>query len=215
MTLSMGDDNGGHRASCRQRASDPDDGAPARHHGPTDRGDSRRGDAAASLPTNGLSPAAHTASGKPLLANDPHLELNAPVLWYLASIVAPDLEVTGVTAPGVPAVVLGHNKRIAWGMTTTSSDTMDLFVEKTDGDGYVTPDGTKPFGERDEMIKVRGGPAVTIKVRTTRHGPVVTDILGEDAGGQICRCRPRSCSPTTSPPRRSWKSTGPRIGTTS
>jgi len=127
----------------------------------------------------------HTASGKPLLANDPHLELNTPVLWYLASIVTPDLEVTGVTAPGVPAVVLGHNKRIAWGMTTTSSDTMDLFVEKTDGEGYVTPDGTKPFGERDEVIKVRGSPAVTIKVRTTRHGPIVTDILGEDAGGQI------------------------------
>jgi penicillin amidase len=127
----------------------------------------------------------HTASGKPILANDPHLELNVPVVWYLASISAPDLDVTGVTAPGVPAVVLGHNKSIAWGMTTTSSDTMDLFIEKTDGDGYVTPDGTKPFGTRDEVINVRGGAPVTLKVRTTRHGPIVTDILGEDAGGQI------------------------------
>ncbi|HEY1722368.1 MAG TPA: penicillin acylase family protein [Magnetospirillaceae bacterium] len=126
-----------------------------------------------------------TATGKPLLANDPHLALDVPVLWYLASIVAPDLEVTGVTAPGVPAVVLGHNKRIAWGFTTTSSDTMDLFIEKTDGDGYVTPDGTKPFVTRDEVIKVRGAAPVTIKVRSTRHGPVVTDILGDDAGGQV------------------------------
>jgi penicillin amidase len=128
---------------------------------------------------------AHTASGKPILSNDPHLELNVPVVWYLASIKAPDLDVTGVTAPGVPAVVLGHNNRIAWGMTTTTSDTMDLFIEKTDGDGYVTPDGTKPFGTRDEVINVRGGAPVTLKVRTTRHGPIVTDILGEDAGGQI------------------------------
>ncbi len=126
-----------------------------------------------------------TATGKPLLANDPHLSLDVPVLWYLASIVAPDLEVTGVTAPGEPAVVLGHNKRIAWGFTTTSSDTMDLFIEKTNGDGYVTPDGTKPFTVRDEVIKVRGAPAVTLKVRSTRHGPVVTDILGDEAGGQV------------------------------
>jgi len=127
----------------------------------------------------------HTASGKPLLANDPHLPLQAPVLWYLASIVSPDLEVTGATVPGVPVFVLGHNRRIAWGFTTTTSDTMDLFVEKADGDGYVAPDGVQPFETRDETIKVRGGQPVTIKVRATRHGPVVTDILGEEAGGQI------------------------------
>lgn len=126
-----------------------------------------------------------TASGKPILANDPHLDLDAPILWYLASIVAPGLDVTGVTAPGVPAVVLGHNRRIAWGMTTTSSDTMDLFVEKPQGDGYLTPDGVKPFMVRQEVIKIRGGAPVTINVRSTRHGPIVTDILGDDAGGQM------------------------------
>ena len=127
----------------------------------------------------------HTASGKPILANDPHLQIDVPVLWYLATIVSPELDVTGGTVPGTPLVLLGHNKRIAWGFTTTTSDTMDLFIEKVDGDGYVTPDGTKPFAERDETIKVRGGEPLVLKVRTTRHGPIVTDILGDDAGGQV------------------------------
>ncbi len=126
-----------------------------------------------------------TASGKPLLANDPHLELDVPVLWYMASIVAPDLEVTGVTVPGAPAVIVGHNRRIAWGLTTTSSDTTDLFIEKSQGDGYLAPDGVKPFAVREEVIKVRGAPPVTIKVRSTRHGPIITDILGDDADGEL------------------------------
>lgn len=128
---------------------------------------------------------AHTASGKPILANDPHLDFQAPILWYLASVVAPDLEVTGATVPGLPLTVLGHNHRIAWGFTTTGTDTMDLFIEKAEGDKYETPDGPKPFVERDEVIKVKDAPTVTLKVRETRHGPIVTDILGDKAGDQL------------------------------
>lgn len=120
---------------------------------------------------------AMTDSGKPLLANDPHLDLTAPILWYLVSVTAPGLSVTGATVPGVPFHLLGHNGRIAWGMTTTHSDTMDLFVERLNGDGYDTPDGPAAFATRHEIIKVKGDEPVTLTVRESRHGPVVSDAL--------------------------------------
>ncbi len=122
----------------------------------------------------------HTSSGKPLLANDPHLGLSAPGTWYLARLVGPDFDIRGATSPGSPAVVLGHNGHIAWGFTTTNLDSQDLFVERVDpGDPgkYVTPDGSRPFGAREEYINVRFGEQVKIRLRTTRHGPVVSDVL--------------------------------------
>lgn len=122
----------------------------------------------------------HTASRKPLLANDPHLTLGSPSQWYLARIVTPTLTLTGATAPGVPAVVLGHNGRIAWGFTTTNADQFDLFLERIDPNDatrYLTPDGPRPFGTRRETIRVRGEPDVAVTVRTTRHGPVLSDAL--------------------------------------
>ncbi len=124
----------------------------------------------------------HTVSGKPMLANDPHLGLDAPGIWYLAHIITPDMDVAGVTAPSVPYVVLGHNARIAWGFTTTTGDVEDCFIEKIDPNDpnkYLTPDGSAPFATRAEKILVRRGEPVTITVRTTRHGPVISD-LGED-----------------------------------
>jgi penicillin amidase len=123
---------------------------------------------------------AHTASGKPLLVNDPHLALNAPSQWYLVRIEAPGLSLTGASAPGVPAVILGHNARIAWGFTTTGADTNDLFIERTDPhdpNRYLTPDGSQPFETRTETITVRGAPDVTVAIRATRHGPVISDAL--------------------------------------
>jgi penicillin G amidase len=126
----------------------------------------------------------HTASGKPMLANDPHLGLEAPGVWYLAHIKTPDLDIAGVTAPGDPYVVIGHNAHIAWGFTNTGSDVEDLFIEKVDPKDhsrYLTPSGALPFGTREETIRVRGAAPVKITVRTTRHGPVISDLGGSYA----------------------------------
>ncbi len=85
-----------------------------------------------------------SASGKPLLANDPHLGLNVPSLWYFAELSIPGHHVIGATLPGVPMVILGRNERIAWGFTNTGPDVQDLYLEKIDGADpthYATPDG--------------------------------------------------------------------------
>jgi len=124
---------------------------------------------------------ARSASGAPLLANDPHLGFQAPVLWYLARIDFPDGRFrAGATAPGVPAIVIGRNERLAWGFTTTHSDTQDVFVERLSGaDAYDTPDGPRPFTIREERIAVRGrAEPEVLRVRETRHGPVVSGLDG-------------------------------------
>jgi len=120
---------------------------------------------------------AHTRSGKPLLANDPHLGLQAPGLWYFAHIQAPGLDLTGATLPGAPLVVLGHNRRIAWGFTNTAPDVQDLYIERIDPanpNRYQTPDGWAEFETRKEVIRVKGQDDLTLNVRTTRHGPVMS-----------------------------------------
>jgi penicillin G amidase len=122
----------------------------------------------------------HSASGKPLLANDPHLDLGAPGPWYLARLKTPGSDLAGATAPGVPFVVIGHNRHIAWGFTTTTADVEDLFVEKIDPASparYLTPGGSAPFATRQETIRVRGGAPVELTIRSTRHGPVLSDVL--------------------------------------
>lgn len=119
-----------------------------------------------------------TASGKPLLANDPHLPLGAPIQWYLARMEFPGLSLAGGTFPGLPFVLVGHNGRVAWGFTTTGGDNQDLFIERlTPGDAgrYESPDGPRPFLTREEVILVDGAPAVSLTVRQTRHGPVISD----------------------------------------
>ena len=130
---------------------------------------------------------ARTATGKPLLANDPHLGLGAPSLWYFAHLNAPGLNVIGATLPGVPSVVLGRNDRIAWGFTNTAPDVQDLFIERIDPanpDNYLTPEGSRPFEVREEIIRVKDGEDVTLRVRITRHGPVISDVL-DDARGAV------------------------------
>jgi len=119
-------------------------------------------------------------TGKPLLANDPHLGLSAPALWYFAQLSAPGLNVIGATLPGIPGVVLGHNDRIAWGFTNTGPDVQDLYIERVNPDNaqqYQTPDGWAEFKTRTEIIKVKGHADVTLEVRETRHGPVITGAL--------------------------------------
>ncbi len=120
-----------------------------------------------------------TATGRPLLANDPHLGLRAPGQWYLARIESPGLTLVGATAPGVPAVILGHNGRIAWGFTTTNADTWDIYVERLDPGNpsrYLTPDGSHPFTTRHDTIKVKGQDDAIVTSRSTRHGPVLSDL---------------------------------------
>ena len=127
----------------------------------------------------------HTRSGAPILANDPHLGLSAPIMWYLARIETPNLSLTGATVPGVPFHILGHNSTMAWGFTTTGSDTQDLVIEQIDQnnpDHYRTPDGPLPFQTRTETIRVRGENDDNLEIRSTRHGPVISDIMPDVHG---------------------------------
>jgi penicillin amidase len=120
----------------------------------------------------------HTASGKPLLANDPHLKLSAPALWYFARLEAPGLKMAGATMPGLPLVVLGQNERIAWGFTNTGPDVQDLYLEQANPDDpsqYRTPEGWARYETHEEVIKVKGKPDVRVTTRSTRHGPVISD----------------------------------------
>ncbi len=119
-------------------------------------------------------------NGKPLLANDPHLGLRTPSLWYLAHLSWPGGTSVGATIPGFPALVLGHNGRIAWTMTNTGTDVQDLFLETTmagEPGRYLTPEGPRAFAVRRETIGLRGGAAVEIKVRESRHGPLLSDLF--------------------------------------
>jgi penicillin amidase len=123
---------------------------------------------------------AHSESGKPLLANDPHLGFSAPGFWYLARLKTPQHDIAGGTVAGAPLVVVGHNERIAWGFTTTTADVEDLFVEKidpADPGRYLTPQGSVPFTTRHETIAVKRTAPVEITIRETRHGPVLSDVL--------------------------------------
>jgi len=120
-----------------------------------------------------------TGTGAPILANDPHLGLSAPILWYLARIETPTLSVAGATVAGVPLTILGQNRHVAWGFTTTGADIQDLFLETVDPKDparYLTPDGSAAFDSRTETIAVSGGDPVTMTIRSTRHGPVLSDL---------------------------------------
>lgn len=121
-----------------------------------------------------------TDSGKPLLASDPHLSLTAPSLWYLARIVTGDGTLVGATAPGVPFLVLGHNGRVAWGLTTTGADTQDLVLERLTEGSTTTVD--RPQGDPDpiethtETIRVRWSADEIVTVRRTANGPILSDL---------------------------------------
>ena len=123
---------------------------------------------------------ARTVSGKPLLANDPHLALSAPSIWYMAHLSAGDLNVIGATLPGIPFVVIGRNARIGWGLTNTGPDTQDLYIEELrDNNGQTevrTPEGWTPLAARTEVIRVKGAPDVAMNVRTSRHGPLISAV---------------------------------------
>src|SRR5258707_10520686 len=119
---------------------------------------------------------AHTATGKPLLANDTHLELMLPPIWYEVHITAPGWNVKGFTLPGAPLVIIGHNDRIAWGFTNNGADVQDLYIETFNP---AAPDEYRVRGSWtkaqiiDETIRVKGAPDEHLQVLVTRHGPVV------------------------------------------
>src|ERR1035437_8952594 len=125
---------------------------------------------------------AHTASGKPLLSNDMHLDLHIPNVWYEAHLTAGDFDVAGVTLPGVPFVISGHNRYIAWGFTNLGPNVEDLYIEKFNDKGeYLTPQGWAQPEHRKEIIRVKGKPEVNVDVEITRHGPIISDIIpGEE-----------------------------------
>jgi len=123
-----------------------------------------------------------TTTGMPLLANDPHLAPTQPSVWYQVGLHCRErtdacpFEVAGFGFSGLPGVVIGHNDRVAWGVTNLGADVSDLFLEKVTGDSYAVPGGgSEPLTTRTETIKVAGADDVTVHVRSTRHGPIVSD----------------------------------------
>ncbi len=119
---------------------------------------------------------AHTATGKPLLANDAHLDLWIPPIWYELHLTAPGWNVKGFTLPGTPMVIIGHNDRIAWGFTNSGADVQDLYVETfnpASADEYRVKGAWVKAEIIDEMIRVKGQPDQHLKVTVTRHGPVM------------------------------------------
>jgi penicillin amidase len=122
-----------------------------------------------------------SATGSALLASDPHLKPQMPSIWYEAHLCGDGLDVTGATMPGLPAVLIGHNGRIAWGVTASMVDTQDLFVERldpTDHRRYATPSGYEPISIRQETIRVRGrAEPIVENIQETRHGPSLSPLL--------------------------------------
>ena len=143
-----------------------------------------------------------TASGKPILANDPHLGLRTPSVWYLASIDAPGLRATARRCPAIPGVLIGHNDRIAWGLTSLEPDVQDLFVEEVD------PDDASRYRHRGEWKRVRRAPGADPRPRAAGrgadgadsvHGPIVTDAFD---GAESARARRRAALDWTGPGSR-------------
>jgi penicillin G amidase len=121
---------------------------------------------------------AHTVTGKPMLSNDMHLNHQMPNLWYEAHLHSGDYDVIGVTLPGLPFVIVGHNRRVTWGFTNVGPTVQDLYVETFNNEGaYQTPKGWQQPEHRTETIRVKGQPDITVDVIVTRHGPIITDLI--------------------------------------
>ncbi|WP_184285810.1 penicillin acylase family protein [Nocardiopsis algeriensis] len=132
----------------------------------------------------------HTETGMPLLANDPHLGASMPSTWYQIGLHCTELteacpfDVSGFSFSGLPGVVIGQNESIAWGFTNLNPDVMDLVVERIEGDSYVVDGEQLPLETRQETLRVAGGEDVEITVRSTHHGPILSDTAaGADLAG--------------------------------
>ncbi|HKR11865.1 MAG TPA: penicillin acylase family protein [Pyrinomonadaceae bacterium] len=123
-----------------------------------------------------------SASGKPMLASDPHLSPSSPSIWHITHLSTKEFRVCGVAAPGIPGIAIGHNEHIAWGMTNLAPDVLDLYIEQFDASdpgAYRTPEGLRKAEVRTEEIVVRnpsatsGTESVYLDVKSTRHGPII------------------------------------------
>ena len=124
----------------------------------------------------------HTVSGKPLLSNDMHLGHQMPNLWYEVHLHSGDFDVAGVSLPGHPFVIVGHNRRIAWGCTNVGPTVQDVYIEAfNDAHQYLTGDGWKNPEVRHEIIHVKSKPDVSVDVEITRHGPIVSELYPGEA----------------------------------
>jgi penicillin amidase len=124
-----------------------------------------------------------TSSGKPLLANDPHLQITLPSIWFEIDLHSPNFRVVGVSFPGVPLVVIGHNASIAWGVTNSAADVQDVYVERLNEarDSYLDVDGWKPLLQKEEIIRVRGrSEPEKLEVLWTGRGPILSPFIIEN-----------------------------------
>ena len=150
------------------------------YHGPFGAFAEQEADAFRPGSNNWVVSGAHTTTGKPLLSNDMHLDHEMPNLWFAAHLrtKSGNFDVAGVTLPGVPFVIVGHNQRIGWGFTNVGPTVEDDFIEEFNPQGqYKTPKGWVDALHRQETIHVKGKPDVTLDVVTTRHGPIITDLI--------------------------------------
>jgi len=121
-----------------------------------------------------------TKTGKPLLANDPHLALKNPGIWYEIHLNAPGIDCYGVSLPGIPGIIIGRNNALAWGLTNVMADGCDFFVEKMNPkneDQYLYQGRWFETLQEDQEILVKDEPPVTFKIRSTNHGPVISDVF--------------------------------------
>ncbi len=126
-----------------------------------------------------------TKSGKPILADDPHLGLATPAIWYQMQLRTKGMDVSGVIFAGVPGIILGHNETIAWGVTNTGPDVQDLYIEKENPDKkgeFLHNEKWEKAKIVEEPIKVKGEKTIPYKVTITRHGPVINDFAYEPKG---------------------------------
>lgn len=124
----------------------------------------------------------HTESGQPILANDPHLGIQMPAIWYEVGLHAPGWDVVGFSFAGVPGVIIGHNADIAWGVTNANPDVQDLFIEKinpSNPNQYEFKGEWRDMERIEEVIEVNGGEEVVLEVRTTHHGPIISEIVDD------------------------------------
>lgn len=141
-----------------------------------------------------------TKSGKPLLANDPHLSLNTPSIWYQMHLQAPTVNVSGVIFAGVPGIILGHNEHVAWGVTNTGPDVQDLYIEKRNPNNkhqFLYNGKWEDATLVKEPIKVKGGKTIPYEVMITRHGPVISDFAYKSNENMVFSLRWTALDPST------------------